>query len=303
MQTDPPAARRSRSGRKHLVQIILPLVFCLVLSGCCLSHDWREADCTHPKTCATCGKTEGEALGHVWREANCSEPKTCRICGAAEGRALGHSWVAASCTEPEHCVICGQTRGDALGHQWLPANSERPKTCSRCGETEGEALKVRYFDMSPREYVDRFNETHSVGGQWMTFVVEGFRVNLYLGGEQMNIFLQFLDSTEDGITYYSCLDRDKWNKVKLYIATDDRRLDADYFGSFANWLHFLGTPLGLSLDTDDFLDKVENVGNGFYPEMVYTRDGIQYTLSFYDDSAGFGEPTTTYAASIELVQP
>jgi hypothetical protein len=27
-------------------------------------HSWVDADCTTPKTCSICGKTEGEALGH-----------------------------------------------------------------------------------------------------------------------------------------------------------------------------------------------------------------------------------------------
>ena len=47
-------------------------------------HEWVEATCTAPKTCKTCGETEGEALGHDWKEA----PKTCTRCGATEGEKL-----------------------------------------------------------------------------------------------------------------------------------------------------------------------------------------------------------------------
>jgi hypothetical protein len=38
-------------------------------------HQWIEADCTHPKTCSVCGKTEGEPLGHQF------EDNICTVCG------------------------------------------------------------------------------------------------------------------------------------------------------------------------------------------------------------------------------
>lgn len=55
------------------------LVFCM-LAGCECKHEWAEATCTEPKTCAKCGETEGEALGHTWIDATCTEPKTCSVC-------------------------------------------------------------------------------------------------------------------------------------------------------------------------------------------------------------------------------
>ena len=51
-------------------------------------HEWVEATCTAPKTCKTCGETEGEALGHDWKEATTEAPKTCTRCGATEGEKL-----------------------------------------------------------------------------------------------------------------------------------------------------------------------------------------------------------------------
>ena len=51
-------------------------------------HEWVEATCTAPKTCKTCGATEGEALGHDWKEATTEAPKTCTRCGATEGEKL-----------------------------------------------------------------------------------------------------------------------------------------------------------------------------------------------------------------------
>ena len=37
----------------------------LCLSGCMHQHEWVEATCTEPRTCAECGETEGEPLGHA----------------------------------------------------------------------------------------------------------------------------------------------------------------------------------------------------------------------------------------------
>ncbi len=52
-------------------------------------HEWVDATCTEPKTCATCGETEGEPLGHSWEDATYQKPKTCSVCGATEGEAIG----------------------------------------------------------------------------------------------------------------------------------------------------------------------------------------------------------------------
>jgi len=51
-------------------------------------HTWGEASCLAPKTCKSCGATEGEALGHTWAEATYSAPKTCTVCGLTEGEKL-----------------------------------------------------------------------------------------------------------------------------------------------------------------------------------------------------------------------
>ena len=41
-------------------------------------HQWLEADCATPKTCAVCGKTEGESEGHRYVE------NVCAVCGKYE---------------------------------------------------------------------------------------------------------------------------------------------------------------------------------------------------------------------------
>ena len=107
-------------------------------------HGFASATCETPKTCATCGKTEGEALGHDYKAATCEAPKTCETCGKTEGEALGHDYKAATCEAPKTCETCGKTEGEALGHDYKAATCEAPKTCETCGKTEGEALSHTY---------------------------------------------------------------------------------------------------------------------------------------------------------------
>lgn len=126
--------------RIRFILLVIALLFVTVLSGCCLSHEWVEADCVTPKTCAKCEKTEGEALGHTWAEADCVTPKTCTVCSATEGEALGHTWSEATCLTAKTCDVCAVTAGEPLGHQvenWhLCADNvdNMEGTCSACGE-------------------------------------------------------------------------------------------------------------------------------------------------------------------------
>lgn len=113
---------------------------CGETEGTSLGHRWRQADCTEPKTCSRCGLTEGSALGHKWDAATCDTPKICSVCGETGGSALGHTWDAATCYTPKTCSVCGEMAGSALAHNWQPATYEAPKTCSRCGETDGDPL-------------------------------------------------------------------------------------------------------------------------------------------------------------------
>lgn len=127
--------------KKKMTLIVLALVLVLLLTACGCKHEtWKDATCDTPKTCAECGKTEGEALGHVWLAATCDTPKTCEACGLTEGEAKGHSWTDAACEDPKTCTACGLTEGEALGHSWVEATTEAPKTCTVCNATEGDKI-------------------------------------------------------------------------------------------------------------------------------------------------------------------
>ena len=115
-----------------------------------LGHAWADATCTDPKTCGTCGATEGEALGHSYvsevTAPTCTEggytTYTCSACGdsyvADEVAALGHTMSEATCTAPKTCSVCGATEGEALGHEaytYSFANNTHSFKCTKCGET------------------------------------------------------------------------------------------------------------------------------------------------------------------------
>lgn len=106
----------------------------LFLSAC-HQHTWIEADCVSPKTCESCGETEGKPLGHSWQEASCTEPRTCTRCGQTEGEPLGHSF-SWNTVEQASCSKAGREEG----------------VCSACGETE-----YREIEKLP----------HTPGGDWV----------------------------------------------------------------------------------------------------------------------------------------
>lgn len=130
-------------------------------------HTWENATCDTPKTCSSCGETQGTALGHDWQGGDCSEPKTCSRCGESEKVASGHKWQDATCDAPKTCSVCGQTQGSALGHDWQDATYDAPKTCSRCGETEGD----------PLGYLER------VDGDFSAFSWDGCNTHKYVFSE------------------------------------------------------------------------------------------------------------------------
>ncbi len=99
---------------KKTTSIFLALVLLLSLSACGHEHQWTEATCAAPKTCADCGETEGETLSHNWTDATCSAPKTCTVCGATEGEALEHTWIPANLQQPQTCSVCNTTEGEPL---------------------------------------------------------------------------------------------------------------------------------------------------------------------------------------------
>lgn len=103
---------------KKWICVLLLLTAALVLTGCCISHEWAEATCAAPKTCVKCEKTEGGPLPHTWLDATCTAPKTCEVCGTTDGEPAPHTpgeWFVAEepyngqdGTREQRCVDCDQ---------------------------------------------------------------------------------------------------------------------------------------------------------------------------------------------------
>ena len=135
------------------------------------THNWQTATCTTPKTCAVCGKIDGNPNGHKWesvaaKPATCTEDgheagQKCANCDHATGlepiKAPGHTEaidraVAATCedtglTEGRHCSVCSVVLVEpqvtpALNHEYESEVTAEPQigvpgkmtfTCTREG--------------------------------------------------------------------------------------------------------------------------------------------------------------------------
>ena len=126
-------------------KIILLLLVAVMLTGCCISHEWTESTCTTAKTCTKCGETEEFIQGHSWQDATCTEAKTCIICGVTEGNAAGH----------------------AIG-AWEETADSVIRKCSGCNLTE----------TMPEEQQEEWKVTQFILGKWQVHSI-GLSLNNY----------------------------------------------------------------------------------------------------------------------------
>ncbi len=134
------------------------------LSACgedACAHEWKDANCAAPKTCALCGATEGETGDHVWDAGSEITPVTCltsgekayacTICDATKTEtvlAAGHIYtdtvVDPTCLGmgyTNHVCACGYSYADdekdALDHDWAEdPTCAHDRACTRCDATE-----------------------------------------------------------------------------------------------------------------------------------------------------------------------
>lgn len=119
---------------------------CGTTEGEALGHTYKDevtdANCVTAgsvtRTCTVCGDEQIitiPATGvHEWIEATCTAPKTCAVCGATEGTALGHKWsdwTAYSDVHMRECETCGISEVKAhdftTGDTCSVCNAEKPK--------------------------------------------------------------------------------------------------------------------------------------------------------------------------------
>ena len=166
--------------------------------------------------CTACGAEE-PAHEHTWADATCTAPKTCETCGETEGEALGHDYDNiphdATCTAAgyvEHiCAICDHTYTDgeveALGH----ADENGDYKCDRCSTkmlpADGTALTI------PQALAIAKMQSHNTYTT-QKYYITGIVTNLY-NTQYGNFYIKDADGNE--ICIYG-----------LYDATGKTRYDA-----------------------------------------------------------------------------
>ncbi len=164
-------------------------------------HVWVPADCTRPRTCMNCDKTEGEPLGHKWEAATCTSPQTCTVCGQTEGEPLDHVWTGGTCTTAAVCSTCGEA-GEISGHVWTGASLTASAVCSICGETgEKQAAVIGetvYFGSYEQDN-DLTNGKEPI--EWLVLAKENGKALLI---SQYGLDCQPYNSTYKDVTWETC---------------------------------------------------------------------------------------------------
>ena len=133
-----------KHSKYSILTMILALVLALSLVACgaeptdnttettvkvCAQHQWEEANCTTPKTCLTCGTTEGDRLESAHAYAASGEWYACVFCGT---QAPNDTKACTHVTGKDTCPICGKTAlnviknviyviGDGMGLEHIAA--------------------------------------------------------------------------------------------------------------------------------------------------------------------------------------
>lgn len=181
---------------KRFFIVAFLFVVTVSLTACKHEHSWTDATCTEPKTCSTCGETEGEPLNHVWKEATCTEAAT--------------------------CIVCGEIFGQPMGHNWADATYDEPKTCSNCQETEGDPLKreipdnfIEGFELAEFDRFNRYASDNGLGDTkiWITGtyeVISSLNVN-----NSFNVFYTMV-TDEEGNQWFMELDADLYSPRETF---------------------------------------------------------------------------------------
>ena len=143
---------------KLIIGILSVLVIVLIAMLLWKDSGSEDPSINQPVAENTTGSRQTEHV-HIWKDATCATPKTCDTCGATEGEMIEHTWSDATCTLPVRCEFCGVTTGEPLGHIWLPATFTTAQTCTVCDTTEGNPID--YHSISVESEVLSIRETYN----------------------------------------------------------------------------------------------------------------------------------------------
>lgn len=306
-----------KNQRRILIHIILVICIGLLLSGCCVFHDWQDATCETPKTCSKCQEKEGEALGHDWVEASCSAPKNCTRCGATEGVSLWHKYERTECGKPEVCSICGhegtpsqhnaspatctedsvctlcnEVVEKATGHKWSDATVRRPRTCYECDATEGDVLPPSYFDMSFTEFKKAFSKNTN-GAMEIKTGSHGFALNIpsvgisEKGKRHIIVFNEDVFAEKGPGAHAGSTDELKqFNKLVVRYITPTKINDDDMLVIILTEAQ-IGKTLDPDFDNDEFTSSISSGHmSDTSAHLHYSAHGFDYDLNCTDESWG-----------------
>jgi len=130
---------------------------------------------------------KGDAdCAHEWSEATCTEPATCALCGAVDGEALGHDWEIisqenATCTNAGsivyECAACGEDKVETfpiLLHTYVDG------ICSGCG-AELPLESTITFDADKTQRIEFGNESQKWANTGLVLVNNKGSYNQNLG--------------------------------------------------------------------------------------------------------------------------
>ena len=239
-------------------------IFCVLLSAFGCKHEWDEATCLSPMTCALCGKTEGEIGNHNWAEATCSSPKTCTVCNETEGKALGHKWEEATVHAAKTCKVCGKTEGEPLPTSYFSISREDflDLFCSsvakefNIGEKGWDSYPLHYKDKFLTLFIRQYPRSDDDSSEWNTFEVivndpSSIEYNSNIAEYAINIgtrCAQIFDPTFD--------DNDIHNAFLLGADTAKKEWSEDY-----NELEFWYSKNGFEYYVNDLVNGSYIMGN------------------------------------------
>ena len=120
--------------------------------------------CEGHSICFGCG-AEYPAVGHDWIDATCETPKTCARCLETEGLALGHKKNDPDCEKGVYCVQCGRVYVEASQH---PGEREVYTCYPTCTEKGQKSIFCVKCNKKLRTYaVPAKGHTE---GEWITVV-------------------------------------------------------------------------------------------------------------------------------------
>ena len=268
---------------KKKIVLVFSLLICVLLSGCCLSHEWQAASCAAPKTCVKCQKTAGEPLEHTWMDATCDAAKTCKVCGTTEGEPLGHT----------------PGEWEQISLDPITLERERVKHCTVCEELVEEETEILTTLHEDGKFLLTLRQFH----ERLSYMVEKVVQEKRPGDEMKVLLVEEAAATEEDkadavletYTVINAVDLELY--AKLYLSGEDDALNYDDGNACPTELHTVvyrhNSPLSdtfcmiLMMVIDPTVTDVDTSMNILNQEKdsegMVTHNNIQYKAALLKD--------------------